>query len=231
MNANALIFGASGSLGSAIVNSLQLKGFNVFTAGESPSLDPGKHLNISYTEPPSPDSFKSIPSLDAVVWAHGLNTNDKITDFDLFTMKQIFNSNVVFIAVSQAALLAAGKLKKGSRLAIVSSIWQLEARAGKLSYSISKSALQGLVKSCALDLADHGILINAVLPGVIDTPMTHQSLSEDQILCITNQTALKRLAEPKDVASAITFFVGPENNSITGQFLVVDGGYIGIKSS
>jgi NAD(P)-dependent dehydrogenase (short-subunit alcohol dehydrogenase family) len=126
-------------------------------------------------------------------------------------------------------LLAAGRLRAGSRLAIVSSIWQLESRPGKFSYTVSKAALQGLVKSCALDLGPSGILINAVLPGVVDTPMTRSHLSAEQIAAITAQSALGRLPEPADIASAVAFLVSQVNRSITGQFLTVDGGFIGLK--
>jgi hypothetical protein len=94
---------------------------------------------------------------------------------------------------------------------------------------VSKAALDGLVKSCALDLGSRGILINAVLPGVVDTPMTRRHLSPDQIARVTDQTALQRLARPADVAEAVAFLVGPSNGAITGQSLPVDGGFAGLR--
>jgi len=136
---------------------------------------------------------------------------------------------VLFIASSLQALLAAGKLSSGCRLVVVSSIWQLESRPGKFSYTISKAALQGLVKSVALDLGPRGILINAVLPGVVDTPMTRTHLSPEQIHAITAQSALGRLPQPADIAAAVGFLASPANRAITGQFLTVDAGFIGLK--
>jgi NAD(P)-dependent dehydrogenase (short-subunit alcohol dehydrogenase family) len=72
-------------------------------------------------------------------------------------------------------------------------------------------------------------LINAVLPGVVDTPMTRKQLTDDQIATITSQSALGRLPEPADIASAVSFLIARSNRVITGQFLTVDAGFIGLK--
>jgi hypothetical protein len=229
MSPNALLFGAGGALGSAIHATLAARGFQVFTAGARSAQESSSHLQLPYDELPPEGVFEPLPPLEAVVWAQGLNCSDAITGFEPSDLQRLWQANVVFVASTLAALLAANKLQPASRLAVVSSIWQLESRPGKFSYTISKAALQGLVKSCALDLGPRGILINAVLPGVVDTPMTRTHLSAEQIAAITAQTALHRLAEPADIAEAVAFLVGRANRAITGQFLTVDGGFIGFK--
>ena len=160
---NVLVFGAGGALGSAIAAALIARGDHLHTAGSadvSPSARARSHVVLSYAEPPSADLFLALPPLDAVVWAHGLNASDSIADFDPTTFSRLWQCNVVFIAASLSALLVSGRLARGSRLCVISSIWQLESRLGKLSYTVSKAALQGLVKSCAMDLGEKGILIN-----------------------------------------------------------------------
>ena len=230
MSGNALLFGAGGALGGSIHSTLVKEGFEVFTAGRSPHSGANdRHIQIDYETPIVDTNFEAFPPFEAVVWAQGVNCSDTITDFELEDFQRLWVGNVQFIATSLQALLATGKVGEGSRLAVVSSIWQLESRPGKLSYSVSKAALQGLVKSCALDLGSRGILINAVLPGVVDTPMTRTHLSAEQIEAITSQTALKRLPEPTDIAKAVCFLVAPSNQAITGQFLTVDGGFMGLK--
>ncbi len=164
-----------------------------------------------------------------MVWAQGLNCSDTVATFEAADLQSLLQGNVLFIASSLQALLAAGKLARGCRLVVVSSIWQLESRPGKFSYTVSKAALQGLVKSAALDLGPLGILINAVLPGVVDTPMTRTHLSPSQIDAITSQCALGRLPQPADIAAAVGFLASPANRAITGQFLTVDAGFIGLK--
>ena len=229
MSPAVLLFGAGGALGSAIGTHLAGEGFSVYTAGSTRLDSAIGHLTLSYDDPCDTASFYSLPLLDAVVWAQGLNCSDSVATFDAADLQRLLQGNVLFIASSLQALVSAGKLNAGSRLAVVSSIWQLESRPGKFSYTVSKAALQGLVKSAALDLGPRGILINAVLPGVVDTPMTRSHLSAEQIAEITSQTALGRLPEPTDIASAVGFLVSPANRAMTSQFLTVDGGFIGLK--
>jgi len=231
MKSNVLIFGAGGAMGSSIATLLANDGFTLFTAGMSSFKGATAHLPISYEDPCSESSFEALPSLDSVVWAQGLNCSDSVKDFDATDLQRLFQGNVVFVASSLQALLNAGKLSAGCRLVVVSSIWQLESRPGKFSYTISKAALQGLVKSCAIDLGPRDILINAVLPGVVDTPMTRTHLSEEEIAVITTHSALGRLPEQADVAAAVAFLVSPTNRAITGQFLTVDAGFTGLKLS
>jgi hypothetical protein len=229
MSPKVLLFGAGGALGSAIATQLAGDGCAVYTAGTTPWDGAAAHLPLSYDDPCDAAIFSSLPALDAVVWAQGLNCSDTVATFDAEDLQRLLQGNVLFIASSLQALLSAGKLSSGNRLVVVSSIWQLESRPGKFSYTVSKAALQGLVKSVALDLGPSGILINAVLPGVVDTPMTRTHLSAEQIAAITSQSALGRLPEPADIASAVGFLVSPANRAITCQFLTVDAGFIGLK--
>lgn len=229
MSPTVLLFGAGGALGSAIATHLAWEGFAVHTAGTTPWDGSVAHLPLSYSDRCDATNFSSLPDLEAVVWAQGLNCSDTVATFDAADLQGLLQGNVLFIASSLQALLVAGKLSAGSRLVVVSSIWQLESRPDKFSYSVSKAALQGLVKSSALDLGSRGIVINAVLPGVVDTPMTRAHLSAQQIAAITSQSALGRLPEPADIASAVGFLVSPANRAITGQSLTVDAGFIGLK--
>jgi len=229
MSPKVLVFGACGALGSAIAAHLAAEGFVVHTAGTARWQGAVAHLSLSYEDLCSASSVSSLPRLDAVVWSQGVNCSDTVESFAPADLERLLHGNVLFIASSLQALLQADKLSRGCRLVVVSSIWQLESRPGKFSYTVSKAALQGLVKSCALDLGHRGIVINAVLPGVVDTPMTRTHLSEEQIAAITSQSALGRLPEPADIASAVGFLVSPVNRCITGQFLTVDAGFIGLK--
>lgn len=229
MASDLLLFGAGGALGSAIGSHLIHQGFNLHTAGSSTLPGETSHVPLIYDTIPEASAFLGMPSFEAVVWAQGLNCSDTVGSFEDNHLQRVLQGNVLFIASSLRALLASGHLVDGCRLVVVSSIWQLESRPGKFSYTVSKAALQGLVKSCALDLGPRGIVINAVLPGVVDTPMTRAHLSPDQIATITTQTALGRLPQPADIAAAVGFLASPASRSITGQFLTVDAGFIGLK--
>jgi hypothetical protein len=128
-----------------------------------------------------------------------------------------------------SSLLASKKITNGARLCVVSSIWQQAIRTNKLSYSITKSALSGLVQSAALDLADQNILVNAVLPGVLDTPMTRSVLSSEQIDSVASRTGFARLVTPQEVAALCHFLCSEANTALTGQSLVADLGFSNVR--
>jgi NAD(P)-dependent dehydrogenase (short-subunit alcohol dehydrogenase family) len=139
------------------------------------------------------------------------------------------DANVGFILSTLSILLAEKKIAEGARLCIVSSIWQDAIRPNKLSYSITKSALSGLVQSTAIDLAPSGILVNAVLPGVLDTPMTRSVLTSDQIYSVANRTGFNRLVTCHEIATLCYFLCSEANTMISGQSLVADLGFSNVR--
>ena len=112
-------------------------------------------------------------------------------------------------------------------MVIISSIYEDITRYNKLSYSITKSALKGLLKNISLDLSSKKILINNVLPGVIDNDMTRKSLNIENLNYIENYTGFKRLINLNDIYSVIKYLV-INNTAITGQSIKVDLGFTNI---
>jgi hypothetical protein len=135
----------------------------------------------------------------------------------------------LYILATLKALLNHNLLEHPARLCVVSSIWQNLAKQNKLSYCMTKAALQGLVLSASADLAVDGHLINAVLPGALDTPMTRVNLDDAQISSLTSATLFKRLPSLGDVASLVLFLCSPENSGITGQFIAADLGFSNVR--
>jgi NAD(P)-dependent dehydrogenase (short-subunit alcohol dehydrogenase family) len=162
------------------------------------------------------------------VWANGANCNDNINTYNEQVFDGIIDANVSFILNTLNFLLSNNKLRHGSKLVIVSSIWEEFTRDNKLSYSISKAALGGLVKSASYDLSLQNILINNVLPGVIDNEMTRKTLHPDQLEYIKNYSHFGRLINLSDVYKTIKFLV-TENTGITGQSIKVDLGFTNVK--
>ena len=218
---NALVFGAGGQIGAACCHTLQQQGYTITGTGRAAREDVG----IIAFDPLAGDSLPGTQAFDAVVWAQGANVNDSLADFDADRHLDLYKANTLFVAESLHRLLAEQRLHRGARLCVVSSVWQRVARRQKLSYMMSKAALQGLVMSAAIDLAEQGMLINAVLPGALDTPMTHANLSAEQIARIAAMTPFGRLASIDDVANVVGFLCAPANTSITGQFIAVDLGF------
>src|SRR5207247_9010354 len=116
------------------------------------------------------------------------------------------------------------------RIVNISSIYSLISRPGRGAYASSKSGLNGLTRTAALEYAEAGILVNAVCPGFFCTDLTRQNNTPAQIEVLRQQVPPKRLGVPDDIASVV-FSLGSEQNTfITGQTIVADGGFLAQSS-
>lgn len=221
-----LVFGASGQIGAAVAQTFASDGWHVIGTSRNGSGARGDVLAYDpFSEGKADVAALTTEPLDAVVWAQGANLNDSVLEFQAEQNLELYRANTLFVAASLHALLKAELLPDGARLCVISSVWQTVARRNKLSYMISKAALQGLVMSAAVDLAERGMLINALLPGALDTPMTRANLRPDQIEQVAAATPFHRLPELQDVAAFAHFLCSARNTSVTGQFIAVDLGF------
>jgi 3-oxoacyl-[acyl-carrier protein] reductase len=228
-----LVFGASGAIGKSIVASALDRDWQVFAVSRSQYHFDDERVKSIVADPLSSDFEVGTLSFGApytaVCWAQGANLNDSVYDVDVEKHLSIYRANCLYILVTLRALLDRKFMSAGSRFCVISSIWQNLARQSKLSYCMSKAALQGLVLSAAADLAADGHLINAVLPGALDTPMTRRNLSPEQIDRLSTATAFGRLPDLASVASLACYLCSPENTGITGQFIAADLGFSHVR--
>lgn len=208
MTRRALVFGSTGALGHAIAGTLERDGHAVCRASRSKDAALAAH-----------------GPFDAVVWAQGTNVNDSAGRVDLAKYEEVMAGNVGFVVSTLNDLVSQKLLTKPAALCVLGSIWQEHARAGKFSYTISKAAIGGLVRAAALDLAPSDVRINAVLPGVVDTPMTNAMLTPEQKRRVDQATPLGRLVTPEEIANLVAMVVGPATSGVTGQSFVIDGGF------
>jgi NAD(P)-dependent dehydrogenase (short-subunit alcohol dehydrogenase family) len=128
---------------------------------------------------------------------------------------------------AQAAARRLVKAKIPGTIVNMSSITSEVAIEFQSHYCASKGALRMLTKSMALELAEHGITVNAVAPGVVETGMTRELLADPAVAEYTLPLIpLGRAATPEDVAGVVAFLASPDASYITGATLVVDGGYL-----
>lgn len=220
-----LIFGATGSIGSHIFSKFEKEGHKVIgtTSNNEKIIN-----NIIYVENNHLQNLQNIDTLDIIIWAQGSNINDNINTYDEKNFNNIMNANVNFILNTLNFLLKHNKILNNSKMVIISSIWEEFTRENKLSYSISKAALSGMVKNMAFDLSKRNILINNVLPGVIDNEMSRKTLSQSQMDYIQNYMSFGRLINLDDVYNAVKFLV-IDNTGITGQSIKVDLGFTNLR--
>jgi 3-oxoacyl-[acyl-carrier protein] reductase len=223
-----LVFGASGAIGTAVVAHALARGWTVVAVTRAAPRAEAGGAQWLQCDPFTEDGCRVLQGqlpFDAVCWAQGSNMADSLATFELEQHLELYRANCLTVLVSAAALVEQSLLRSaGARLVVISSIWQERARGDKLSYTMTKAAIGGFVRSASVDLGADGHLVNGVLPGVIDTPMTRANLTTEQIDAIAAKTSLGRLPDLGTLADTILFLCSPENNGITGQSITVDLG-------
>ncbi|HEX6348772.1 MAG TPA: SDR family oxidoreductase [Candidatus Dormibacteraeota bacterium] len=112
----------------------------------------------------------------------------------------------------------------GGAIVNIASIAAFDAYAERTAYVASKHGLLGLTRSSALDLARHGIRVNAVAPGLVLTPLTEPHQHEPAFADLVAGTPLKRWGRVEEIAEAVAFLLSNRASYITGVALPVDGG-------
>ena len=115
------------------------------------------------------------------------------------------------------------KNKSGSIINL-SSISAFESNEGRSAYSASKSALNSISKTMARELGKINIRVNNVAPGIIDTKMLNSNTNKEIIKELINKSSLKRVGNPREVASTILFLASDMSSYISGETIKVDGG-------
>lgn len=113
--------------------------------------------------------------------------------------------------------------RKSGAVINISSVWGVCGASCETAYSAAKAGVIGFTKALAKELAPSGITVNAIAPGVIESPMNSAHLSEKELAALAEETPLGRLGKPAEVAKAVRSLA--ENKFITGQVLGVDGGF------
>ena len=113
--------------------------------------------------------------------------------------------------------------RKSGAVVNISSVWGVHGASCEVAYSAAKAGVIGFTKALAKELGLSGITVNAVAPGVIDSPMNSSHLNYDELAELCDETPLGRLGKASEVAEAVRAIA--ENRFITGQILGVDGGF------
>lgn len=143
--------------------------------------------------------------------------------------RRLFDINVLGVVRGMRTLMPAMLERRSGAIAVICSVNSLFVEDALSAYSTSKGALLQLVRSAALEHARDGLQINAVCPGIIDTPLLqrHFDLLDDPAAAraaAARRTPAGRILSPEEIAEAICFLVGDGASAMSGAAVVVDGG-------
>jgi 3-oxoacyl-[acyl-carrier protein] reductase len=218
-NHTVLITGGSRGIGAAIAEELSAAGYRVLTPSRS-ELDLSENTAIdSYVQ-----GLKSEP-IDILVNNAGINLLQKIGDIDEKTWSAMLQTNLSSALWLSRALMPRMSEMGWGRILNVSTIFGHVTKESRAAYSMTKAALNALTRSAAVEYGQYGILVNSLAPGYVNTVLTKQNNSPEDLEKIISTIPLHRMAESSELAKIAAFLVSENNTYITGQVIVADGGF------
>lgn len=168
-------------------------------------------------------AFKEFGRLDVLVNNAGVVNDAYLLMLSAESLQKSLDVNIRgYFNCAQQAALKMMKNKSG-RIINISSVSSVHSLAGQSVYSATKGAVNSMTSTLAKELAPYGIQVNAVAPGFVETEMIG-SIPEEKLGEYLNAIPMKRLADPKEIAEAVSLLADGSLSYMTGQVLILDGG-------
>lgn len=236
-----LVTGAAGGIGSATVRAFAAAGWRVLAIDRRAEAAPAEASRFFAADVSRQDDVEAVfegvgsevDRLDALVNNAAIQTFKPLLDTEVREWDEVMASNLrsAYLMARHAHPLL--RVAAGS-IVNVSSVHAVATSVDIAAYAASKGGLVALTRAMALEFAPHGIRVNAVLPGAVDTPMLRDGLRraflkgtsvESRMTELGLRTALGRVGRPEEIAQSILFLADAARSSfITGQTLIADGG-------
>lgn len=242
----AVVTGTSRGIGKAIAETLSREGANIFACvrNETPEISQwaselSAKNNVEVTlvcfdladlksvESGIKEIIGTKKKIDILVNNAAVSYGTALSMMPVSKIKELFDINYFAqLQIIQLISKVMMRAKSGSIINIAS-VSGMEAYQGNLAYGSSKAALIYATKVLSKELAPFGIRVNAVAPGTTKTDMENTRTAE-QMEEVIARTAMKRLAQPEEIADAVCYLAGDKSSYVTGQVIVVDGGRMNV---
>lgn len=229
-----LITGGTGALGTALAEEFADEDV-IFTyntrADEARALSARLHCTAVHMDVSDSASVNSAVAeilrkfchIDILVNNAGISMIKPFLDMSEEDWQRMTDIDLTGVFRVTRAVVSSMVARKSGSVVNVSSVWGVCGASCETAYSAAKAGVIGFTKALAKELGLSGITVNAVAPGVIDSPMNSAHLTPEELAELAAETPLNRLGKPSEVARAVRMLA--ENRFITGQVLGVDGGF------
>jgi NAD(P)-dependent dehydrogenase (short-subunit alcohol dehydrogenase family) len=234
----ALVTGGTRGIGLAIVRALRREGAKVVALtkskeqidvfhkefGEDP-LASAELADVRDRKSLEKVSHK-LDQLDILIPNAGVNTRVKMLDLPDEPLREMIDTNLYGVFVTCQVFAPLLMTKPGGRVVITGSLSAIHGMDLRAAYTATKAGVAGLVRALAIEWGPLGVNVNAVGPGIIETPLTraYMDAHPERVEATIANTPLRRIGKPEDVADVVVFLASDAARFMTGQTVFVDGG-------
>ena len=241
----ALITGAAQGIGAKAAHTLAIRGWRIIVAdlNEGPAKDlagnlnklyptDSKHLGLSVDVSDeisvgelSASLANEAPRIDGLVNCAGNILRQPAEELDIAQWRRLLDIHLTGSMLMAKTFYPMLKAARGS-IVNIASVGSTFGLPGRTAYATAKTGMLGLTRTLAVEWGRHGIRVNAVAPGYVNTEMVRSGLQNGTLSekALIGRTPLGRLAEPEEIASVIAFLLSPDASFIHGELIKIDGG-------